>query len=102
RLARTSNWAGWEDMKEMKRLHRWSRVLVLCIWLVLPARGQNMAEVRGNVTDGSHKPVVSAFVILTAQDTSVIRAATTDDAGEFAFASLPIGTYDLQVKADSF
>ena len=61
-----------------------------------------MAEVRGNVTDGSHKPVVSAFVILTAQDTSVMRAATTDDAGEFAFASLPIGTYDLQVKADSF
>jgi hypothetical protein len=46
--------------------------------------------------------VVSAFLIITAQDTSFMRAETTDDAGEFAFASLPIGTYHLQVKADDF
>jgi hypothetical protein len=31
-----------------------------------------------------------------------MRAATTDDAGEFEFASLPIGSYQLQVKADGF
>ena len=31
-----------------------------------------------------------------------MRAATTDDGGEFEFTSLPIGTYDLQVKADNF
>jgi hypothetical protein len=46
--------------------------------------------------------VVSAFVVITAQDTSFMRAATTDEAGEFEFASLPIGTYQLQVKADDF
>jgi hypothetical protein len=46
--------------------------------------------------------VVSAFVIITAQDTSLMRAATTDDRGEFEFASLPIGSYQIQVKADGF
>ena len=66
------------------------------------SRAQSTAELRGKVTDGSHKPVVSAFIIVTGEDASQIRAATTDDAGEFEFGSLPIGTYQLQVKADDF
>ncbi len=78
------------------------KALVFCALLAFPAWGQNTAEVRGKVTDASHKPVVSAFVLITAQDTSLMRAATTDDAGEFEFSSLPIGTYHLQVKADDF
>ena len=86
----------------MRQFNRWSIALVLCIWLALPAQGQNTAEVRGKISDASLNPVVSAFVVITAQDTSVMRAATTDDAGEFEFTSLPIGTYDLQVKADNF
>jgi len=49
-----------------------------------------------------HKPVVSAFVIITAQDTSFMRAATTDEAGEFELSSLSIGTYHLRVEAEDF
>jgi len=70
---------------------------VWSVWLSLPAWGQNTAELRGKVTDGSRQPVVSAFVIVTAQDTALMRAATTDDGGAFEFAALPIGTYHLQV-----
>ena len=76
-------------------------LLVACLG-ALPSWGQSTAEVRGKVTDASHKPVVSAFVIVTSKDTSLMRAASTDDAGVFEFASLPIGTYQLQVKADDF
>ena len=87
----------------MKRFHRrLTNAVVFCAWIAAPAWGQNSAEVRGKVTDASHKPVVSAFLIITAQDTSFMRAETTDDAGEFEFASLPIGTYHLQVMADDF
>lgn len=75
---------------------------MFCACLALSAWGQNTAEVRGKVTDSSRQPVVSAFVIVTAQDTSLMRAATTDDAGAFEFAALPIGSYQLQVKADGF
>jgi hypothetical protein len=86
----------------MRRLDRGvMSALLVCVLLgILPAWGQSTAEVRGKVTDTSHKPVVSVFVIITAQDTSLMRAATTDDAGEFEFASLPIGSYQLQVKVD--
>ncbi|MFY9644773.1 MAG: TonB-dependent receptor [Terriglobales bacterium] len=76
--------------------------LIICALGVIPAWGQSTAEVRGKVTDASHKPVVSAFVIITAQDTSLMRAASTDDAGEFEFAALPIGSYQVQVNADEF
>ncbi|HYL16214.1 MAG TPA: TonB-dependent receptor [Terriglobales bacterium] len=61
---------------------------------------QSTAEIRGRVQDNAHHAVTSAFVIITAQDTSLMRAATTDDVGEFAFPSLPVGMYSLQVKAD--
>lgn len=80
-------------------------IRALALWALLaslPCWGQNTAEVRGKVTDASHRPVVSAFVLITTRDTSVMRAATTDDAGEFEFASLPIGSYQLRVKADGF
>ena len=92
-----------EGLRKMGRFHRWlTNTLVVGASLAFPAWGQNTAEVRGEVTDASHQPVVSAFVLITAQDTSFMRAASTDDAGEFEFPSLPIGTYQLQVKADDF
>src|SRR6266481_1383407 len=86
------------------RCHRWEHhALVLCTLVgALPAWGQNTAEVRGKITDATRKPVVSAFVVLTAQDTSLMRAVSSGEAGGFEFASLPIGTYHLQVTADDF
>src|SRR5467141_1944667 len=64
--------------------------------------GQNTAELQGRVVDPSGHPAVSAFVIITGHDTSLIRAATTDDSGNFEFTSLPVGSYRLEVKADGF
>src|SRR6185312_9354864 len=66
------------------------------------AEAQSTADMEGNVVDASHHPVVSAFVIVTGRDTSLMRAATTDDKGDFEFAGLPVGRYELQVKADGF
>jgi carboxypeptidase family protein len=74
---------------------------VLLIWSLL-GWGQNTAEVQGRVKDPASHPVVSAFVIITSQNTALMRAATTDDSGEFRFNSLPVGRYKLQIKADGF
>ncbi len=52
--------------------------------------------------DNAGHAITSAFVIITAQDTSLMRAATTDEAGDFSFPSLPVGVYSVQVKADGF
>jgi len=88
----------------MGTVDHWLKRTVL-LWTVLwvvPLWGQSSAEVRGRVVDAGHTPVVSALVMITAQDTSLMRAATTDEAGEFVFPSLPVGSYSLEVKADGF
>ncbi|HET9305077.1 MAG TPA: carboxypeptidase regulatory-like domain-containing protein [Candidatus Sulfotelmatobacter sp.] len=68
----------------------------------LALRAQNSAEIQGRVFDSTHHPVVSAFVIITGQNISCIRAATTDEQGSFVFPSLPVGSYQLQVNVDGY
>jgi hypothetical protein len=52
------------------------------------------------VQDKTGHAVTSAFVMITAQGANLMRAATTDESGVFAFPSLPVGIYSLQVKAE--
>src|SRR2546427_206392 len=68
----------------------------------VPGWAQNTAELQGRVEDRAGHPAVSAFVIISSHDTSLLRAATTDDSGNFEFTALPVGTYSLEVKADGF
>ena len=86
----------------MSRTYRWTNLALCVLFSVLPVWGQSTAEVRGRVLDPSHHPVVSAFVMITAQDTLLMRAATTNDAGQFAFPSLPVGSYNLEIKTDGY
>ena len=51
--------------------------------------------------DKAQRAVTSAFVMITEQGTNLMRAATTDGSGEFAFPSLPVGIYSIEIKADN-
>ncbi len=85
--------------------HPVSRLIALLTFFLLfsvPGWAQNTAELQGRVVDPAGHPAVSAFVIISSHDTSLLRAATTDDSGNFEFTSLPVGTYSLEVKADGF
>ena len=75
---------------------------VLLLATSLVAYAQNTAEVQGKIVDPHGHSVVSAFVIITSQSTALMRAATTNDAGEFKFSALPVGRYKVEVKADGF
>ena len=79
----------------------WITIVALCLSLSSLVWGQNTAELQGRVLDATGHPAVSAFLIITSHDTSLIRAATTDDSGNFTFSSLPVGSYSLEVKTDS-
>ena len=85
--------------------HPVSRLIALLTFFLffsVPGWAQNTAELQGRVVDPAGHPAVSAFVIISSHDTSLLRAATTDDSGNFEFTSLPVGTYSLEVKADGF
>src|ERR1700757_5344389 len=86
----------------MRNQHLKTSAGLFLFFCCLPLRGQSTAEVGGRVLDPTHHPVVSAFIMITGHDTSLMRFATTDDTGSFEFPSLPVGSYDLEVKADGY
>jgi hypothetical protein len=82
---------------------RATKQIIFCLLLVTSRlMAQSTAEIRGKVSDTGGNPIVSAFVMIASQDTTFLRAATTDENGEFELATLPVGTYDLQVKGEDF
>lgn len=90
-----------EKQVKVTRLAKFCAV-VAALLASLPMLGQSTAELRGTVSDAAGAPVVSAFVLIEATGTALIRAATTDDRGIFEFSSLPVGTYRLRVTAEGF
>ncbi|MBV9082776.1 MAG: carboxypeptidase regulatory-like domain-containing protein, partial [Acidobacteriaceae bacterium] len=64
--------------------------------------GQGIGTIYGTVTDPSGAAIAGARVtaVLTARGTT--REGTTTATGEYAFAALPIGTYDVRVTAPGF
>ncbi len=83
-------------------IHPTARVLVLCCSLLAPARVALAGTLCGTVTETqSGAPVAYAGVFLrtpTGEYTGINGA--TDAAGSFCIASVPAGTYDLEIRVD--
>src|SRR5262249_3531876 len=60
------------------------------------------ASLQGRVADKSGAVVANATVKVTNTDTGFSRSATSDANGEYSLASLPVGTYKVEVKAGTF
>jgi len=76
------------------------RTACAVLFFLSSALAQNSGDVRGRVHDKAGNPIVSAFVIAQDSHSAVIRAASTNEAGEFEIAALPVGEYSVQVSAD--
>jgi len=59
-------------------------------------------SISGVVTDSSGAVVISATVTATETQTGIRSEITTDSKGFYNFPALPIGTYDVEIKADGF
>ena len=79
---------------------------VLCTLLFTPttASGQasTTATVRGTVQDASAAVLPGATVTMTNTGTKAAQTAVTDSRGQYLFASLFPGTYDLRVELSGF
>jgi hypothetical protein len=78
--------------------------LTALLWLLtLPAFGQKFtAAIRGNVTDPSNALIAGAKVTLENEETGLTRTATTNEAGNYSFADLPVGRYRVEVASTGF
>ncbi len=101
-------------MKHVSHLLRRSNRAALSIALVLPAacmsklseaRGQSQSingSIRGTISDKTGAPVAGASVLVKNADTGYTRTVTTDDAGLYVAAALPIGAYSVTATSSGF
>lgn len=97
-------------LHHVQRAGRWRASLfplfILTTLLFMPAvfRAQiaGTASLQGTVTDTTGAVVANASVTLTDEATQVKRTTATDASGIYVFTSLPISTYDLNVKVAGF
>ena len=75
-------------------------VLLLCS--LVPAAAQDRAGITGTVTDPSGATVADAAVSLDCLASGLHRQTTTDAKGNFAFPSLPVGSYSIKVNKQGF
>jgi hypothetical protein len=75
---------------------------LLLAMLCAVASAQDTASVTGTVTDSSGAAVAGAEVSVNNAALSISRKATTNGSGDFLFAVLPIGSYNLSVIATGF
>lgn len=72
------------------------------ILFLFAAAAWGQASLRGTVTDPSGALVRGASAVVTRLDTFVQTSTTTDAVGEFEFAGLPAGGYELRIEAKGF
>ncbi|HXA57133.1 MAG TPA: carboxypeptidase-like regulatory domain-containing protein [Candidatus Acidoferrum sp.] len=73
------------------------------IVLVTPnLRAQDSANLRGTVSDPSGAVISGASVSIKSLDTGSTRTETTDDTGNYHAFALPVGTYEVDMKATGF
>jgi Carboxypeptidase regulatory-like domain len=85
------------------KLHRVALWIVpVILTLSLAAWAQDTASITGTVTDPSGAAVAGAQVTLTNLEHGIKRSGTSNGSGDYLFASLPIGSYDLTVAAQGF
>src|SRR5689334_19906230 len=85
------------------RISQVARVLPLILILMSVASAQTFrGTILGTVTDPTGALVTGAKVTVRNMNTGLERSVTTDDAGNYTVAELPIGPYELRVEQTGF
>src|SRR5437588_4401391 len=86
----------------------WASTALLTVTMVILtsaiALGQmaTTATLRGNVQDSTGGVLPGATVTLTNTGTQAVQTAVTDDRGQYLFAGVFPGTYDLKIELSGF
>jgi len=86
----------------MKSRLLWFCLLVFSFCLPVALFAQDTASITGTVTDPSGAAVANAQVTLISTEHGITRTSTTNGSGDYLFASLPIGSYNLTVSETGF
>src|ERR1700683_2160624 len=74
----------------------------LCAFLVPAQAQQTLGGITGTVTDTSGAVVPNAVVTIVGDQTQLTRTQTSNSDGSYLFVNLPIGSYTMTFKHESF
>jgi Carboxypeptidase regulatory-like domain/TonB-dependent Receptor Plug Domain len=77
-------------------------IMVFALMFCAAAWAQDTASITGTITDPSGAAVANAQVAVRNAEHGISRSSTSNGSGDFLFASLPIGSYDLTIEAQGF
>jgi outer membrane cobalamin receptor len=77
-------------------------VFAACLLSALSARATIFGKIQGIVHDPQHRPVANASVKLQAVTSDWNQSTQTDQNGEFAFSTVPVGDYRITVTITGF
>jgi hypothetical protein len=86
----------------MKFNHLLSTITLVLLTLCAAVHAQDTASLTGTITDPSGAAVPNVQVVVSNLDHGIKRTGASNGSGDFLFASLPIGSYDLSVSAQGF
>src|SRR5579859_4903581 len=79
------------------------RILSGILLLIAVASSQTFrGAIQGTVLDSTGAAIPAAQVTVTSLDTNLVRQVTSDDAGNYAFAELPLGNYKVTATKTGF
>jgi len=76
----------------------------LCL-LASALRAQSMratGAIQGSVTDSTGSIIIGVRVSASNADSGAVRAAVTDESGQFRFSGLAVGNYTLRLDKEGF
>ncbi len=76
--------------------------LALAVIFSAAAWAQDTASITGTITDASGAAVPNAQVTVSSTEHGVSRSTTSNGSGDYLFAALPIGSYNLTVAVSGF
>jgi Carboxypeptidase regulatory-like domain len=88
--------------KRAKFLAQWFAFIAVLLTITTAAWSQDNASLTGTVTDPSGAAVVNAGISLTNTATGQVRHVTSNSVGDYLFASLGAGVYNLEASASGF
>ena len=81
---------------------QWLFLLASLLAAVPVLAQRTTATIRGTVTDPTGAVIAGAKVTVKNEDTGLTRTATTNSAGIYSFADLPVGSYRIEVEHPGF
>jgi hypothetical protein len=86
----------------LKPLHSLAFAVSILMGTAIAQSAANSGEILGQIFDASSAAVQGARVTIRNQGTNFSRTTVTDKAGRFAVANVPLGPYEVEIRAAGF